>query len=49
MNEFEGIVNEFMAGRLPVNARTINGIDLKAVKVNKVDGKNAQITGSLKS
>lgn len=49
VNEFEGIVNEFMAGRLPVNARTINGIDLKAVKVNKVDGKNAQITGSLKS
>ena len=33
-------VNEFMTGILPVNVRTINGIDLKALKLSKVDGKN---------
>ena len=29
-----------IAGRLPVNVRTINGIDLNALPVNKADGKN---------
>ncbi|KAL9136727.1 MAG: hypothetical protein Q9175_002063 [Cornicularia normoerica] len=32
-------VNEFMTERLPVNVRTIDGIDLKALKVNELDGK----------
>ncbi|CAF9943603.1 MAG: hypothetical protein ALECFALPRED_000748 [Alectoria fallacina] len=35
----EGKVIAFMDGKLPVNARTINGIDLKAIKVNKANGK----------
>lgn len=33
-------VNEFMTGILPVNVRTINGIDLKALRISKIDGKN---------
>ena len=42
MNQFEppeGIVIDFMEGKLPVNVRAINGIDFKALKVDKVDGK----------
>ncbi|CAD6579693.1 MAG: hypothetical protein ASARMPRED_009222 [Alectoria sarmentosa] len=42
VNQFEhpeGKVIAFMDGKLPVNARTINGIDLKAIKVNKANGK----------
>lgn len=43
MNQFEhpgGKELDFMVGKLPVNARVINGIDLKALKVRKVDAKN---------
>ncbi|KAF6232678.1 hypothetical protein HO173_009117 [Letharia columbiana] len=43
MNQFEhpgGKELESMVGKLPVNARVIDGIDLKALKVTKGDGKN---------
>lgn len=43
VNKFDHSVDtapKSMIGKLPVNVRTINGIDLKAVKVNKADGKN---------
>ncbi len=37
----EGFVHQFdTAGKMPVNARTINGIDLKALRLKKVDGKS---------
>ncbi|KAL9073001.1 MAG: hypothetical protein Q9161_003223 [Pseudevernia consocians] len=36
----DGDAAEGIAGRLPVNVRTINGIDLNALPVNKADGKN---------
>lgn len=32
-------VAEWARGSLPVNARTIDGVDLGAVKVNRADGK----------
>ncbi len=38
-----GDMIEWMKDKLPVNVRAINGIDLKALKVNKVDGKNANV------
>ena len=45
VNQFESPevnvhVNDFMTGILPVNVRTINGIDLKKLRVSKIDGKN---------
>ena len=45
VNQFESPkvnvqVNEFMTGVLPVNVRTINGIDLKELRVSRIDGKN---------
>ena len=33
---------ESMKGKLPVNIRAVNGIDLGALKVDKVDGKNVR-------
>lgn len=36
---FNKQVDESMEGKLPVNVRTINGIDLKTLKLNRVDGK----------
>ena len=36
----EGEAGAVIAGRLPINVRTINGIDLNALPVNKADGKN---------
>ena len=35
-----GKLLSIMAGKLPVNARTINGVDVQALKVRKADGKN---------
>ena len=43
VNKFDHSVDtapKSMIGKLPVNVRTINGVDLKVVKVNKADGKN---------
>ena len=39
LGNVEGTPAAMMAGKMPVNARTINGIDLKALRVNRVDGK----------
>ena len=36
----DGELPESVVGTLPVNVRTINGVDLKALKVVKVDGKS---------
>lgn len=36
----EGDLGASFAGRMPVNVRTLNGVDLKGVKVNRLDGKN---------
>ncbi len=46
VNQIEDAVGDMierMKGKLPVNVRAINGINFKALKVNKVDGKNAKI------
>ena len=42
-NQFElplGVVLESKKEKLPINVRAINGIDLKALKIKKVDGKS---------
>ncbi len=46
VNQIEDAVGDMierMKGKLPVNVRAINGIDFKALKVKKVDGKSAKI------
>lgn len=40
LEQREGQLGEFFVDKIPVNARTLNGVDLGGVEVKRVDGKN---------
>lgn len=40
LEQREGELGASFADKMPVNARTLNGVDMKGVEVKRVDGKN---------